>query len=381
MSAEPNRTAPGLPLRVGTPGRSDGTSRGSRFDGQPKPKTFAWRYALESDLDRVEYVISVTRWASLPNLSKRARRVLNFFISLNRIGTAGYIGTLCYQGALAAAIARATGEACSVRTLQRAVDELAEHDYLHKKLVDRMKVRQIGPDAFKRDMICRYTLTEKVLSILASKKPAPSHTCIPTTKSRSDDRKKPVLKKQSFARVCDDDVGERKSEGVNNDVRPVQAPVPIRETEKPTARKTTKQAILALLSQLVRHKGREGKSIVARATLEIAEGLPVGGVPSGIYWRYWIGRWDDFTRRERISAANDTFLPALAPKANAPPRMNGRFPRYRTEPLPHVLNHPAPEPEKTLSALMGLRKVGMPESTLAFLAKQSGIDMDCSGTE
>jgi hypothetical protein len=178
--------------------------------------------------------------------------------------------------------------------------------------------------------------------------------------------------------VCDDDVGQRKSDEGNNDVRPVQAPVPIRETEKSTARKTTKQAILTLLSQLVRHKGREGKIIVARAALEIAEGLPVGGVPSGIYWRYWIGRWDDLTRQEQISAAKDTFLPALAPKANAPPRMNGRFPRYRTEPLPHVLNRPVPEPEKTLSALMGLRKVGMPESTLAFLDKKTGLKYEKS---
>ena len=296
MSAETHiDIAHGSPLRAGTPGRLDGASRGTRFSRQ-QPKHLSFRYALESDLGRISYVIPVSRWVNLPELSSRAKRVLNYFVSWGRIEPAGYRGTQCSQGALAAAIVRATGEPCSVKTLQRALSELIEHGFLSKSYVDREKVRHNRAHIFKREQICLYTLTDKAVAIWTAQNTPSTYTCIPATKSRRDLLPKPELKIQSSARVNEHDIGDTKVKAVPPEIKkertelaggfqstlkladekasspPQQCllPIPHVATEKQDRHKNTKLAILETLSLLLKHKGREGKIAIARATHEIS---------------------------------------------------------------------------------------------------------------
>jgi hypothetical protein len=104
---------------------------------------------------------------------------------------------MCTQGALAAAIARATDEAMSVRTFQRGIGELAAHGFVTQRLTHG-KRRQYGPDDWTCDPICVYTLTDKAIAYWSDNS---SHT----TECRSDDLPRPEFFKTQIpprADVC-----------------------------------------------------------------------------------------------------------------------------------------------------------------------------------
>ena len=387
MSAEPARIAPGLPLRVGEPEGSETVPRAARLNA-PRRADHSWRYATASDLEAISYTITLGRWSRPHELSKRANRVLRFFAALHRTGTAGYRGTRCSQGALASSVARATDEAASKRTVQRALTELVEGGYLEQSQSWGRR-RQIGPDTWTREQICVYTLTEKATNIWSE-----TYTSPPTTKSRTDDLMKPEFITQSSARDKKRAENEKKTkESVDASTDASTAPLARNEGEnmpkpkrrtlppgqadprKPYTRKTAKDAILDLIVLLTREKGRQGKIAAARAAFELSGGLRPCEETTGIDWKYWIARWGSMSRTERLNAAKNEILPPILNQPEPPQHVpDKQATPCETYPLPSVNEPPVPSDEEAILILRNHERNGLPKELLARLSKKMGIE-------
>jgi hypothetical protein len=182
--------AHGLPLRVENSGESDGAPQGTHLNG-PRRKDVSWRYATEANLEAFDYTISLGRWTKPDDLSKRAVRVLRYYAALNRTGQHGFCGTRCTLKALAAAIQRATDEACSLSTLQRALKELFECGYATKSHVYGNNIIMYGGRK-RREQICLITLTEKATNLWSS------HTQPHRSKCHTPEGTKPDSSNQSY---------------------------------------------------------------------------------------------------------------------------------------------------------------------------------------
>ena len=365
MSAEPAVES----LKQGRGWNSERSKKASRSSGSNPPirKDLSWRHATDSDLGSIHFTITLGRWQRQHGISKRANRVLRFFASLNRAGTAGYRGTRCSQGALAASIERATEEPASVRTVQRALGELVEQGYLNKSHAYG-KTRQFGPDVFRREQICVYTLTEKAVAIW-SKPERMSDGCLPMTKSRGDDLKKPEFLTQSSARADVYVVSDNTHRAKKHPAKPQQPP----STPKPYTKKTAKKAILKLIRSLLANKGRPGKIAVTRAAFELADGPRIGDEQSGINWKYWCAKWGTLSREERRNTAQTQLIPKLLIQLAPTTQQKTPLPP-RASPPPKTPKPKAPSRETTIRNLRNLAAAGLDAKRLGFLARMVNIE-------
>ena len=367
MSDESASKVPDGPLKAGRPDGDEGAP-GKR---PPRRKDHSWRYATASDLQRITFTISLGRWSRLHELSMRANRVLRFFASLNRTSGAGYRGTRCYQGALASAIAQATDEPASVRTIQRALAELVEAGYLEQS-TSWGRSRQIAPDRWTRDQICVYTLTEKATSIW-------SHTSLPTTKCRTDDHKKPEFITQSSARATKREESTitpakcetKAKESADKSTDALKAP-PARIEGKSRStyrREDAKNAILTVLRRLLRYEGRSGSVALSRAAHELSGSKQLHGEHSGVGWRFWLARWGRLSPKERVGVARSQMIPLLLGRSPTPaPEAKSEAPSRalpaRSEPPPPVVSD-----EERIATLHRLVGHVFPDSMVARLEK------------
>jgi len=326
-------------------------------------------------LASISYVISLARWNDPRELSKRAKRVLRFFAALNRSSEIGYQGTRAALAAVAEAVARATEEACSVSTLERALRELVEAGYLLKAYGFTDNVREIAPKEFIRDRVVVLTLTAKALAIWSC--PTPDHkpsicrnddrpfgasevpSCLEGNHARaiedappdrdvasSGDNEEPLRgvaghragsavavavtePRQSprpvapLAELADGDRLEEASQAVcqrSRTVAPRRAPRP--SGEAPRARREVVAELLETLAAVTYGRGRLERAVKARAALEMYAG-DAALEPSGVDWGYWLAQWPKLTRAERRRWARLEIVPLLA-AAPAPPATETR---------------------------------------------------------
>jgi len=318
-----------------------------------------WRHATESDLNRLSYTITATRWPGFAGLSPRAARVLWIYVALYRIGRIGYQGTRASHGAIAAAVRRCTGQAGSLSTVERGLRELVAAGWLSKAASFGRSGRQITTGAsagrWMRDPLCVYTLTEAARLELSGNVSHPPSTC-PSVVLRKEVSLKPTsARARAVATDADADEpskaespqgvdgselrglaaaveaprpsprpvaqarGARHAGQDGEPQRPCQArkrgkPRTLHRDTKPATRREAIALILATLEAETNRGARGGRLARARAALELAGGaLP--GEASGIGWDYWIARWPELTRDERRSRARAELIPLLVDAA------------------------------------------------------------------
>lgn len=332
----------------------------------PRRGDLAFRHAEASAFRSVRYVISLVRWSSPRDLSKRARRVLRWFVALHRGGPVGYLGTRGPLDALADAIADATEEACSRSTLERAIRELVELGYLLKSYGYGHTGRQLAPDLYVRDRIVVLTLTERARALWGPM-PTPDHKA---SDCQAYDRGSPSEAPSfegSSARAIDvaspdrdmatvpveeplrGVAGPRAGSAVAVAVKePRQSPRPVaplaeladrlegdsqavcqpsaRLTSRPTprpsgsgpvSRRETVSAMLETLRAVCYGRGRLEALVIARAAFEMSARLSPDEEGSGLDWDYWLARWPQLTRAERRRFARAELVPLLVPVAKS----------------------------------------------------------------
>lgn len=329
----------------------------------PRRGDLAWRHAEASSFRSVRYVISLVRWSSPRDLSKRARRVLRWFIALHRSGPVGYLGTRGPLDALADAIAEATEEACSRSTLERGIRELVELGYLLKSYGYGHTGRQLGPDLYVRDRIVVLTLTERARALWGPM-PTPDHKASDCqTYDRGSPSEAPSFEGSSARAIDvaspDRDVayatsteeplrgtaGPRGRAAASTEPRTSPRPVaplaeladclegdsqavcqpPARLASRPTprpsgsgpvSRRETVAAMLETLRAVCYGRGRLEALVIARAAFELTARLSPGEPGSGIDWDYWLARWPQLERAERRRFARAELVPLLVPVAS-----------------------------------------------------------------
>jgi hypothetical protein len=138
-------------------------------------------------------------------------------------------------------------------------------------------------------------------------------------------------------------------------------------------RKAARNKILQQLAHYTRFKGHEGKVMVRCAEMELGGDTPRGMKCSGIDWEYWIGKWRLMGKEEIRHVVLRKFIPALESGSaivTCQPVKKGDHITARQLTLPEP---PPPVEKKTVNTLEDLRRMGLPERTLAFLAKQSAL--------
>lgn len=338
-------------------------------------KDLSWRHATETDLDRISHIQTITRWGRPPEgMSKRAARVLGFFAALNRLGTFGYRGTRCCQAALARAVSRATNEAASIPTIQRALAELVKGGFLTRGTAYG-KPRRMMPDVWQREPIRVYTLTETAVSIWSKPtKVASLPTYIKREPFRSSELKFQENFKPERAHTREQDVvsnvtnkGRKNemtnsrdltSEGESYEGKQEQKSRPSRfvgiSERCPSA---ARKRLLQDLCNIVAGRGRMGKVIAAKAALCLSD----PSQKSGVDWQYWLTRWPMMTRGERMHALRTEIVPVM---------------NTWVQPEPKPIER-APEPEMRAPVAMeqvfdGLKNRGFDSDLLARLAKKCG---------
>ncbi len=329
----------------------------------PRRGDLAFRHAEASAFRSVRYVISLVRWSSPRDLSKRARRVLRWFVALHRGGPVGYLGTRGPLDALADAIADATEEACSRSTLERAIRELVELGYLLKSYGYGHTGRQLAPDLYVRDRIVVLTLTERARALWGPM-PTPDHKAsdcqaydrgspseAPSFEGSSaraidvasPDRDvaseapheepgrpsgprgraaAPVEPRHSprtlapLAQLADGDRLEETSQAVcQPSARLTSRPTPRPSGSGPVSRRETVDALLETLRAVCYGRGRLEALVIARAAFELTAGAAAAEEGSGIDWDYWLARWPQLERAERRRFARSELVPLLVPAA------------------------------------------------------------------
>lgn len=401
----------------------------------PRRADLSFAHATEPDLGAFTFTTTLGRWQHQHDLSNRGNRVLRFYAALNRAGAAGFRGTRCCLGALAAAIQRCTEEAASVSTIKRGLGELVKEGYLFKSHAWG-KPRRFDSGIYRREQICVYTLTEKATRIW-------SYTNLPRSKRTGEELKKPepLNRAQSFFddRASSDRPVELEAAGPAEAVPAASASgdrstapsarheggkaaiiatppsstpkpgveppnsIPKRSTTfrrgEPWTRGSAKKAILELLTRLLADKGRVGKVATARAAFELGGGRRLGEEGSGVRWDYWLARWGSLSQAERRSFARVEMLPLLLrdpprsiaeppgsprpvlvpplpPTAPPPPLRSAEPPRAPCDPVPRQ-----PSAEDTIRNLRSLAAQGWKPDQVARAAELAGVEWpQCAAT-
>jgi len=291
----------------------------------------AVEHAPQTVLESFSYVVDLGAWGVPRDLSWRALRLLSAFGVLVRAGEFGYLGTAVPMEALAAFVGRVvhTG-AHSLPTVRRALGELRAAGYVRISYYGGGRPRAFADSAggvyWRKDQTTVVTFTPKLVSVF--KKPTPAPVSIRVSKCKRDDLPKvPQDGETSSAR----DVGTCSgspavaaagsfaslSSAVSLALLPTLDGDCIEgETSKGRARihgaKPFKRAdrarlVLAAIVLACEHKGRAGRAVAARASLELSDPCAAASVP----WDYWLAQWGNLTPTERRSVVRREMLPGL----------------------------------------------------------------------
>ena len=168
-----------------------------RRNPSPRPNR-SFQYADDDEIRKISFVITFAgllhdarALALVDSLTPAGRRVLLFFVALNRALKVGYRGTRATQSALADAITRATNAGCSVSTLKRGIADLVKAGLivatwwnLYNRRGELVRYRRASGD-WETSKIRIYSLTPLALS-LWSKRPGRDSLPSPTQLKKSD---------------------------------------------------------------------------------------------------------------------------------------------------------------------------------------------------
>jgi hypothetical protein len=281
--------------------------------------------------------------AGTGSLSPRARRTLAVYVVLVRMDFGGITAPM---GAIADAIYRAShGEAGSVRTLQRANNELEERGYIRSANYRPGKPKG-AVIFFNLEAFAYWTgrTTGPVIPL-----PTPSHnvvsceTLCDTAAHTTDCRGSEVTTERSSLSSQDPGVkttSQRAGARASN-------------TSSPRRRKNavlfSLGVVLAATGDLHRTDRRAAR---ARARCEIealAAGLELVN-PSGVDWAYWDKRWAELPIAVRESTVRREILPLLLGRPTPPP------PIREPLPSPELPTVPAPTAEEVRDARLALEE-------------------------
>lgn len=257
--------------------------------------------------------------AGTGSLSPRARRTLAVYVILVKWDYAGIAAPL---GAIADAVWRSScGEGKSIRTLQRANEELIERGYITKDTFrtgerSKMTVIHFNSDAFA------YWTGRRSQNIAPL--PTPSHNVVP--RETMCDNSPPTTN----CHPSDPQTDTFPSSPNYPTEKETKSRAGARASKKSSRRR--KNAVLfsigCVLDKLTGVHRRDRKAARARAKCELEAGG--AGVEilnhSGVDWDYWVKRWGDIWPVEaRESIAGREIVPALlggdcsTPEPIAPP--------------------------------------------------------------
>lgn len=130
----------------------------------------AYRFAKNPDIQRISWVVTLTKWIPRePDLKERALRILRFCAALHRTGAAGYQGVECDMDLFHQAVSRFAGR-CSRATFYRGLADLVESGDLERVPGNRIgRPRRIGPDSYVRDRVAAYVFTRQARALWSEK--------------------------------------------------------------------------------------------------------------------------------------------------------------------------------------------------------------------
>lgn len=248
------------------------------------------------------------------SLSPRARRTLRIYVILIKMG---YSGCYAPMGAIADAVYRSSnGESKSIRTLQRANDELSSAGFI--------TISQFRPDKWSR-----ITFVSAAFSYWTGKRsenvqplPTQSHNVVSretmcdksrhTTSCRASDRTRDI------SRVNSQNIDQRREE---------EPRAGARANNKPPRRKRNPVlfSVMTVLGKMSLYRA-DRKRARARAEVEVkAAGAGVELInPSGVDWQFWETRWGEMSIERKEATARAEIIPYLLsrekPVVPEPPR-------------------------------------------------------------
>jgi len=226
-------------------------------------------------------------------LSPRARRTLAVYIVLVKMG---YSGVSAPMGAIADAVYRSSnGEAKSIRTLQRANNELEAKGYIE---CARFRDGERSRGALIKFNSNAFTFWTKIASKNVTPLPTQSHISPDATTCHPSDRTRDKVSSNSLDLLESIDTKPRAG---------------ARAVKKPSRRKNPVLfSVVMVLSKMSLHRTERR---AARARAEIESKACTAGVelinPSGVDWAYWEKRWSEFTIPVRESVAAKEIIPFL----------------------------------------------------------------------
>ena len=227
------------------------------------------------------------------NLSPRARRTLAVYIVLVKMG---YSGVSAPMGAIADAVYRSSnGESRSIRTLQRANNELAAKGFIE---CARFRPRERSKGALIHFNPNTFAFWTKIASKNVTPLPTQSHISPDATTCHPSDRTRDNVSSNSLDLVESIDPKPRAG---------------ARAVKKSYRRKNPVLfSVIMVLSKMEMHRT---KRRTARARAEIESKACTAGVelinPSGVDWAYWEKRWSEFSVPVRETVAAREIIPCL----------------------------------------------------------------------
>lgn len=291
----------------------------------------AVEHAPQTVLESFSYVVDLGAWGVPRDLSWRALRLLTAFGVLVRAGEFGYLGTAVPMEALAAFVGRVvhTG-AHSLPTVRRALGELVQAGYVRISYYGGGRPRafpdRAGGVYWRKDQTTVCTFTAKLVEVF--KKPTRAPVSIRVSKCKGDDLPKLPQDGESSSALVIETPRETSSAGAAGAFASLSSAVSLASLPtfdgdrlegekskgrarihgaKPFKRPDRARLVLAAIVLACEHKGRAGRAVAARASLELSDPCAAPSVP----WDYWLAQWGNLTPSERRSVVRREMLPGL----------------------------------------------------------------------
>ncbi len=115
--------------------------------------------------------------------------------------------------------------------------------------------------------------------------------------------------------------------------------------------------------------------MVRRAEMELRGDVPRGMKCSGVVWEYWIGKWKLLSKEERRHAVLKKLIPKLESEHTVATNGQKKKPSNKHRQI-EIAIPPPPNIDSTQQTLSELRKSGMPERLILFLAERGEVEWD-----
>lgn len=243
--------------------------------------------------------------AGTGSLSPRARRTLAVYVALVKMD---YFGVDAPMGAIADAMYRASnGEAKSVRTLERANDELEREGFItchHRANPWRYKGAYIS---FNIESFAYWTQkpVKNVQPLPISQRDQMCDDVAPPTSCRPSERTKTDLRVNTPNIQTNKNKEPRAGARSNNN-------------NKQRRHNAVWTSVTIVLGKMRMYR-RDRKAARARAKCEIAAMAAGVGIvnPSGVDWAYWQKRWEEMPIEARESTARREIVPLLLSRGDS----------------------------------------------------------------